>query len=123
MVATLSLGPVGISDGLGLTDTALISQAFRNANDSTLLRPSRPLSTIDAVFANASARAASNGINGVNGFVDALTPTVPGASDVRSTHAALGVGSPVSHYVLAWMTTEEVTLQATDLYPSPPKVH
>ena len=45
--ATLSMGPVGISDGLGETDAALISQAFMSKTDSTLLRPSRPLSTVD----------------------------------------------------------------------------
>ena len=53
-MATLSLGPVGISDGLGETDAALIGQAFVSASDSTLLRPSRPLSTVDAVFTNKS---------------------------------------------------------------------
>jgi hypothetical protein len=26
---------------------------------------------------------------------------------------------PTSHYVLAWMTATEVTLQPTDLYPAP----
>merc|ERR1719230_1139049 len=52
ILATLSLGPVGISDGLNMTDAGLISQAFMSATDSTLLRPSRPLSTVDAVFTN-----------------------------------------------------------------------
>jgi hypothetical protein len=55
ILATLSLGPVGISDALNLTDAALITQAFRSSTDSTLLRPSRPLSTCDSVFANKSA--------------------------------------------------------------------
>jgi hypothetical protein len=44
------------------------------------------------------------------------------AADVRGTHAALDGGGPNSHYLLAWMTTTEVTLQSTDLYPAP-KVH
>ena len=39
--------------------------------------------------------------------------------DVRGTHAALPGGGPNSHYVLAWMTTEDVTLQQFDLYPAP----
>ena len=42
-----------------------------------------------------------------------------GVADVRSTHAALPGGGPHTHYVLAWMTTQEVTLQPTDLYPAP----
>merc|ERR1719353_154979 len=55
ILATLSLGPVGISDALNHTDVGLISQAFRSASDATLLRPSRPLSTLDSVWTNISA--------------------------------------------------------------------
>jgi hypothetical protein len=106
VLATLSLGPVGISDGLGQADAGLISQAFRSANDSTLLRPSRPLSWVDSSLVNR---------------------TFGGAfADVRSTHAAVratsaSAGAPTrnSHYVLAWRTPADVALGATDLYPAP----
>ena len=107
VLATLSLGPVGISDGLGQVDAALISQAFRSANDSTLLRPSRPLSWVDTRLVNVS-------------HGDAAT-----AADVRSTHTAVpksaqgGMGWLNSHLVLAWQTDVDVTLGATDLYPAP----
>ena len=100
VLAVMSLGPVGISDGLNQTDAALIGQGFRSATDSTLLRPSRPLSTVDAVFANRSRGHA--------------------AADVRSTHAVLGEGGTTSHYVVVWRTTKPVTLQPTDLYPASP---
>jgi len=100
VLATLSLGPVGISDGLNQTDACLIGQAFRSGRDSTLLRPSRPLSTVDSVFTN-------------------KTLGVP-AADVRSTHAALPKGGANSHYFVAWMTTSPVSLRRTDLYPPPP---
>eukprot|EP00931_Biecheleriopsis_adriatica_P045516 TRINITY_DN26070_c0_g1_i1.p1 TRINITY_DN26070_c0_g1~~TRINITY_DN26070_c0_g1_i1.p1 ORF type:complete len:794 (-),score=129.52 TRINITY_DN26070_c0_g1_i1:49-2430(-) len=104
VLATLSLGPVGISDGLNQTDAGLIKQAFRSAADGTLLRPSRPLSAVDAVFTNRSLGKQ--------------------AADVRSTHAAVSsnretTAVSVSHYVVAWRTTEDVMLQATDLYPEP----
>ena len=117
--ATLSLGPVGISDGIHQTDVGLISQAFRSATDSTLLRPSRPLSTVDSVFANRS-----RGLP---------------AADVRATHAAVGHGGSgcgssgarhasaacimttfVSYYLVAWRTLAPVALQPTDLYPRAP---
>jgi hypothetical protein len=58
-LATLSLGPVGISDGLGGTNVSLIAQAFRCANDSTLLRPSRPMSWVVSVFVNLTFGAAA----------------------------------------------------------------
>lgn len=127
ILATLSLGPVGISDGLNQTDVGLIGQAYRSETDGTLLRPSRPLSTIDAVWTNYSNSRAANwsaphAADIARGISDGSV------SDVRATHAAVGgdggeggegVGSR-SHYVLAWMTTREVTLQPTDLYPRPP---
>lgn len=52
VLATLSMGPVGISDALNYTNVPLISQAFRSPTDGTLLRPSRPISWVDSVFAN-----------------------------------------------------------------------
>jgi hypothetical protein len=103
-LATLSLGPVGISDGLGGTNVSLIAQAFRCANDSTLLRPSRPISWVDSVFVNRTFGAA--------------------AADVRSTHAAVplaagGGAAHNAHFVLAWQTTAAVALGPTDLFPPP----
>lgn len=125
ILAVLSLGPVGISDALGLTDAPLISQGFRSATDSTLLRPSRPLSTVDAVFTNKSLSSSEGA--GVSlyscdeeyGSCDQANATAP---DIRATHAALDGGGPNSHYVLAWMTTTDATLQEFDLYPAPAKI-
>lgn len=90
ILATLSLGPVGISDGLNLTDAGLISQSFRSSTDSTLLRPSRPLSTVDAVFTNKS-------LSGDSDPNIAITSSASGKNDIRSTHAALPGGGP-EHY-------------------------
>lgn len=106
VLATLSLGPVGISDGLGQVDADLITQAFVGPTNSTLLRPDRPLSWVDGVLVNRTRRAA--------------------AGDVRGTHATLptargGGAAPgaTSHYLVAWRTTADATLARSDLYPSP----
>lgn len=109
ILATLSLGPVGISDGLNQTDPNLISQSFMSPTDGTLLRPSRPLSWVDSVFYNRS-------------FVNPNT-----VLDIRSTHALVPAARgndptgpfATSHYVVAWRTTAAAQLQATDLYPAP----
>ena len=70
MLATLSLGPVGISDGLGQVGVDLISQAFRSPTDSTLLRPARPLSWVDSFFYNRSfARGAAQDIRSTHSLV------------------------------------------------------
>ena len=105
VLATLSLGPVGISDGLGQADAGLISQAFRCANDSTLLRPSRPLSWVNSALVNKTFGAP--------------------VADVRATHAAVraapGAGAALhnSHLLLAWQTAGDVALGPGDLYPPP----
>lgn len=77
------------------TDAGLISQAFMSSSDSTLLRPSRPLSWVDSFLLRKQT-----------------------TEDVRSTHAE--VQGMTSHYVVAWRTGSSVTLNATDLYPQPP---
>ena len=48
-----------------------------------------------------------------------LTTRFP--ATVQGLHVVdcFAVESPNTHYVLAWMTTESTTLQATDLYPAP----
>ena len=108
VLATLSLGPVGISDAYNYTDVFLISQSFRCTNDSTLLRPDRPLSWVDSFFYNASL-----GLDRI---------------DIRSTHSQVPAqrgGSRLSqaittHYVVAWRSASPVTLGSSDLYPTPP---
>ena len=108
VLATLSLGPVGISDGLGQQDVGLISQAFMSATDGTLLRPSRPLSWVDSVWFNRSAAGGN----------------AAASQDIRSTHSAIPTSNapsaPVTaawHSIVAWRTTSDVELGATDLFP------
>ena len=91
LLATLSLGPVGISDGLNQTDVGLIGQAYRSKTDGTLLRPSRPLSTIDAVWTNYS-NAPNTNWSAPNAADIARGISGGSVSDVRATHAAVGDG-------------------------------
>jgi hypothetical protein len=48
VLALLSTGPVGISDGIGLTDKVLVDRMI--AKDGTLLQPSKPITAIDSSF-------------------------------------------------------------------------
>lgn len=113
ILATLSLGPVGISDGLGQVDAGLISQAFRARNDSTLLRPSRPLSWVDGFLLNKTWGRPAVDVRSTH----AAVPRVAGgggAGAAPNTHSALN-----THSVLAWSTTQDATLGASDLFPPP----
>ncbi len=114
VLATLSLGPVGISDGYNMTDVGLIGQAYRSRHDGTLLRPSRPLSAVDSALLNRSAGEPCSGAR-------------CNVSSVRATHSSIPMLAHNSHnrtelhthYVVAWGTRLATTLQKTDLYPSP----
>ncbi len=117
VLAVLSLGPVGISDGLGQVDVGLISQAFRSANDSTLLRPSRPLSWVDSSLVNRTFAGAGAGAD-----VRSTHASVRGAAPGGGGGAAGGGAAPPplnSHYVLAWRTASDVALGPSDLFPPP----
>lgn len=82
VLATLSMGPVGISDALNYTNVPLISQAFTSPTDGTLLRPSRPVSWVDSVFANMSAGA---WVSCVRGAVCEGPPRLPPRPQARPT--------------------------------------
>ena len=103
VLAVLSLGPVGISDALGLTDPGLIAQTFRSKDDGTLLRPSRPLSVVDSALINASKGLSSQDVRSTHA-------SIPGSDD-EDTHN--------SHYLVSWMAVSDASLQPTDLYPVP----
>jgi len=110
ILATLSLGPVGISDGIHQTDVGLISQAFKSKVNSTLLRPSRPLSTVDSVYLNKSLIGTGSSDNSMLSTCHEGSCHATVVSDIRATHATLTGGGPDSHYVLAWMSTQVLTL-------------
>lgn len=48
MVATLSMGPVGIGDGPGMTNVTLVKQIARA--DARLIHPSYPATPIDVMY-------------------------------------------------------------------------
>ena len=47
-LAVLSLGPVGIADGMGMTNVTLVNRTCRS--DGVLLKPSKTLTAIDSTF-------------------------------------------------------------------------
>jgi hypothetical protein len=112
-MTTLSTGPVGPSDMLGGINATLIMSTCR-AGDGLLLRPDKPITTVDSAFAAAVWGAPGWGaprpapvpavpVTTGEGSIVVGTPfagdlTVP---DVLMTHSAHGHGAWRWHYLLA----------------------
>jgi hypothetical protein len=98
-VATLSMGPIWIGDGAGLTNKTLVDQ-FAAANGS-LLHPSRPATPVDAMYSS----------------------TAPQGAEVWSTFtlapAASGLDAS-SHVVLVVDVAEPFKLPLASLWPFAP---
>jgi hypothetical protein len=48
VLALMTTGPFGLSDGIGMTNATLIRRVI--ANDGTLLQPSKPITAVDSTF-------------------------------------------------------------------------
>jgi hypothetical protein len=48
VLALMSKGPFGLSDGIGMTNATLIRRVI--ANDGTLLQPAKPITAVDSTF-------------------------------------------------------------------------
>jgi len=98
LIATLSTGPVGISDKAGNTNKTLLMHAMRP--DGWLIQPDRPVTPVDASFMQPN-------------FVGSRPPP-PG--HVWATTASIP-GAGIWHYVLAIDVRQRWQLSSKDLYP------
>lgn len=108
IVATMSGGPVGISDRIGGTNNSLVLRSC-SATTGRLLQPSKPLTPIDATWAAVDSGNGSTG-SGARG---------PPAGEIWVSHTQVG-SVVLAHYVLAMGVNRSFGLRATDLYPTPP---
>ena len=101
VLALLTTGPVGISDGLGFTDAPLVRRAV--SADGTLLQPCRAATLVDSLFV---ARAAGDATS----------------AEIYGTYSA---GDDASSAVRAWYAVSfrmdrDAAVPRSDLYPSAP---
>jgi hypothetical protein len=134
VLAVLSLGPVGISDAYNWTDVGLIGQGFRTHNDGTLLRPSRPLSSVDSLLANSTHKGRPTyNLRSTHSEIQVATmDNNSSSSSSSSSSGGSGSGSsstdgaPMSmvntHYVVSWGSQPATSLGEGDLYPAPSHV-
>ena len=98
VLAALSTGPVGPSDGKGLTNATRVMQSC--AADGTLLQPNKPLTWVDSM----------------------LTSQLPGEETLKGhAHATYSEapGTSMYYHVLTVNLTDPWGLRRTDLYPVP----
>ena len=98
ILAALSTGPVGPSDGKGLTNATRVMHTC--AQDGTLLQPEKPLTWIDAML---------------TGPLPGETP-VPGHIHATYSEAA---GTSRHYHVLTVNLTQPWVLKRAELYPAP----
>lgn len=99
-IATLSAGPVAPGDRMGLEDKALILRSCRA--DGLLLKPSRPLTTLDAVHA----WRAFGGGGGPQGVVMGTYALLPFSSAAASCSALWCVVRSIQFNSPAWVGLE-----------------
>jgi hypothetical protein len=91
ILALLSTGPLGFSDGIGMTDFAMLKRAI--SQDGTLLQPSKPITAVDSSF---------------------LSSEISPKGYVYGT-SALGLSWIFVHFLLQ----EDFMLTLSDFWPSP----
>lgn len=109
IIAALSAGPVGIGDGLGLTNASLV--AMFAAPDGTLVRPSVPATPIDAMYSPVGGTlrpAAGSELWQAN-------------SDIKATEVAGdGTASTLYYSIFAADLPDGYALRGVHLYPQLP---
>ena len=101
-IASLSSGPVQVSDGVGYSDRAVI---LRTCDDrGRLLQPSRPASAVDAAFAAAA------------GVGAGPAARIPNVLPVMATHTAIGAYK--WGHILTINLAEDFQLDASHLAPA-----
>jgi hypothetical protein len=95
VIALMTTGPVGISDGINFTNVPLILRTI--AEDGTLLKPSKPITSVDS----------------------ALSSKAP-PGYVYTTYSGIPMAPAKAHYFVSFKMTDVWTLTARDFYPALP---
>jgi hypothetical protein len=112
ILATMSTGPVGPSDGAGQHNATRLLRTC--AADGTILQPERPLTPIDATFRQVLSPAERQLSSA------AVWSTYSQSHDSSSPHSR---GTPAQYHILAVdvnATAGPVPVFAADMYPAPP---
>ena len=98
IIATLSYGPVGIGDGINMTNKTIINRFVRS--DGILLHPSMSATPIDAMYSS----------------INTFRPS----GEVWMTHSAINNdNTPSGYHILTVDVATEYKLSFSDLYPMP----
>ena len=102
VLALMSNGPVGLSDGLGYSNPDLLKRIIWK--DGTLLKPSKPLTAVDSAFLDSSHPILASGSSGDSkgGYV----------------YGTAGMGS--SWYFVSFLLQEAYRIKIRDFWPPPP---
>jgi hypothetical protein len=122
LLALMSTGPVGLSDGIHMSNGALLRKTIRS--DGTLLKPSKPITAIDSEIAIlASADQADQDPGHVyTTFSGQLTPALPvvptGVVGAPSTSFEFKQWKVLAYYFVSFMLPKQAAIAPLDFYPS-----
>ena len=120
VVALMSTGPVGISDGYGMTNVELAKRMI--SKDGTILKPSKPLTTVDSSIAKQS----SSGGGGSTSSSSSSSATTnfaqapQGEAQVYSTYSGASLDEVSAHYFVSFKMKTAWGLRSGDFYPPVP---
>jgi hypothetical protein len=95
VIALMTTGPVGISDGMNMTNVALITRTI--AASGLLLKPSKPITSVDSML---------------RGYA-----TAP-HGNVYTTYSGATASAATAHYFVSFQMQAAWTLTARDFYPA-----
>ena len=107
VIALMTTGPVGISDLVGKTNAFLAKKTI--AQDGTLLKPSKPLTSVDSALAAA-----------MGDRVLTQAPHAGPPGHVYSTYTGASIDAVTAWYFVSFKMTDTYGLVGSDFYPTQP---
>ena len=105
----MTTGPVGISDLIGMTNATLAKRTI--TQDGTLLKPSKPITTVDSFFSSNA---------GPDNGLDAGAQRSPPPGHVYTTYTGDTLSDPTAWYFVSFQMTADWGIPAADFYPPLP---
>jgi len=115
VIALMTTGPVGISDLIGMTNATLAKRMI--TEDGTLLKPSKPITTVDSFFSSAVPDIVGADSSWDSNAVRSGARTPP-PGNVYTTYTGEQLSAPTAWYFVSFKMSKAWDIPAADFYPT-----